>query len=234
MKTHDMDATRQDRRAVLAGFGAAALGLLAWQGAILKPGPAQAKAPGRVPGRIPNPTVITHEGKALRFHDDLVRDKVVAISMTYAQCTASCPATMGNLLRVQKLLGERMGRDVFIYSITLFPEVDSPQVLKAYAEKFDVGPGWLFLTGAPDDIESLRRGLGFRDPDPVVDANRTQHANMIRIGNGARDRWTMAPGLVRPEQILSTINHIDHSVVHTAYAPSAPETPRQGRGGIPT
>jgi protein SCO1/2 len=232
MKTDDIDTTRHDRRAVLAGLGATALGLLAWQGAGLKAKPAQAA--DRIPGRLPNPTVITHEGQTLRFYDDLVRDKVGAINMTYAQCTASCPATMGNLLRVQKLLGERIGRDVFMYSITLFPEVDTPQVLKAYAEKFDVGPGWLLLTGAPDDIESLRRGLGFWDPNPVVDENRTQHANMIRIGNAAYDRWTMSPGLVRPEQILAVINHVDSTVVHTAHPPSSPGAPQPGRGGVPT
>jgi len=127
---------------------------------------------------------------------------------------------MGNLIRVQEMLGERIGRDVFMYSITLFPEVDTPRVLKQYAEKFGVKPGWTFLTGAPSDIESLRFALGFYDLDPAVDAIRTQHANMIRIGNAAYDRWTMSPGLVRPELIVSTINHVDRSVVHTAHIPA--------------
>jgi protein SCO1/2 len=196
----------------------AALGAVAFQRSMPDREPAPQRAPGT--GRLPNPTVFTHEGKAVKFYDDLIRDKVVAISMTYAQCTATCPATMGNLIRVQEMLGERIGRDVFMYSITLFPEVDTPRVLKQYAEKFGVKPGWTFLTGAPSDIESLRFALGFYDLDPAVDAIRTQHANMIRIGNAAYDRWTMSPGLVRPELIVSTINHVDRAVVHTAHIPA--------------
>ncbi len=217
MKTDDLDTIRPGRRALLAGFGAAAVGWMAFQHSMLKQAPARPAA--HIPGHIPNPLVTTHEGKAVRFYDDLIRDKVVAINMTFAQCSASCPATTANMIQLQNLLGDRLGRDVFMYSITLYPEVDSPQVLKAYAEGFGVGPGWQFITGAPDDIESLRIALGFYDQDPLVDADRTQHANMIRIGNAAYDRWTMAPGLVRPEQILSTINHVDRSMVHTAHVP---------------
>ena len=214
----DTDDKMFTRRTLLAGFGVAALGAMAFQRSLLDREPVPQRAPGT--GRLPNPTVFTHEGRAVKFYDDLIRDKVVAISMTYAQCTATCPATMGNLIRVQDMLGERIGRDVFMYSITLFPEVDTPRVLKQYAEKFGVKPGWSFLTGAPSDIESLRFALGFYDLDPAVDAIRTQHANMIRIGNAAYDRWTMSPGLVRPELIVSTINHVDRSVVHTAHIPA--------------
>ena len=217
MNTEDIDTVRTGRRTLLAGFGAAALGLMALQHDMLKP---KAASPaGQRRGRIPNPIVTTHEGRQVRFYDDLIRDKVVAINMTYAQCSASCPATIANMIQVQKLLGERIGREVFMYSITLFPELDTPRILKAYAEGFGVKPGWQFLTGAPSDIEALRFALGFYDQDPLVDADRTQHANMIRIGNAAYDRWTMSPGLASPEQILSTINHVDRSVVHTAHIP---------------
>jgi len=214
----DTDDKMFTRRTLLAGFGVAALGAMAFQRSMLDREPVPQRVPGT--GRLPNPTVFTHEGRAVKFYDDLIRDKVVAISMTYAQCTATCPATMGNLIRVQDMLGERIGRDVFMYSITLFPEVDTPRVLKQYAEKFGVKSGWTFLTGTPSDIESLRFALGFYDLDPAVDAIRTQHANMIRIGNAAYDRWTMSPGLVRPELIVSTINHVDRSVVHTAHIPA--------------
>lgn len=217
MSTEDIDTVRIGRRTLLAGFGAAALGLMTLQHEMLKP--KSAGSARQRSGPIPNPIVTTHEGRKVRFYDDLIRDKVVAINMTYAQCAAACPATIANMIQVQKLLGERIGREVFLYSITLFPELDSPRILKAYAEGFGVKPGWQFLTGVPSDIEALRFALGFYDQDPLVDADRTQHANMIRIGNAAYDRWTMSPGLASPEQILSTINHVDRSVVHTAHVP---------------
>lgn len=213
MDTQDRMHTR---RTLLAGLGAAALGAMALKRPSHDPEPARPST--RRPGHIPNPTVYTHEGRAVRFYDDLIRDKVVAINMTYAMCSGTCPATTANMIQVQQMLGDRIGRGVFMYSITLNPEVDTPQILKAYAEGFGVKPGWLFLTGAPSDIESLRFALGFYDQDPAVDADRTQHANMIRIGNAAYDRWTMSPGMVSPEQIISTINHVDPSMVLTAHA----------------
>jgi protein SCO1/2 len=108
-----------------------------------------------------------------------------------------------------------VGRDVFLYSITLQPEHDSPRSLKSYAESQGVKPGWLFLTGAPADVEGLRYRLGFYDPDPVLDGDKTTHTGMVRIGNDAYDRWTMAPALGGPDSILATINHVDSAVRHT-------------------
>ena len=133
----------------------------------------------------------------------------------YADCEGICPMATENLLRVQELLGERAGRDVFMYSITLQPEHDSPDVLKHYAEMHGVKPGWLFLTGAPADVRALRYRLGFYDPDPRVDGDRETHTGMVRIGNDLYDRWTMAPSLGGPDPILATINHVDRAVVHT-------------------
>jgi protein SCO1/2 len=197
------------RRMLLLGAGAAAAGWLASTAGRDEQG-SNARTSGvtRVPGDIPNVFVQTHDGRKVRFYDDLVRDKVVAINMTYVGCNGVCPAVTGSLLRVQRLLGERAGRDVFMYSITLTPEVDTPRALNAYAKSIGVGPGWSFLTGDPDDIENLRLGLGFFDPIPAVDADRTQHAGTLRIGNAKFDRWAMSPGAAAPEQILATINHV--------------------------
>ncbi|MDV6343326.1 SCO family protein [Nitrosomonas sp. Is37] len=64
------------------------------------------------------------------------------------------------LRHLQKLLGDRVGRDVFIYSITINPAHDTPTVLKQYAEKFGVAPGWQFFTGKEADITLLRQKLG--------------------------------------------------------------------------
>lgn len=202
------------RRYLVTGMGVAALGLIALPGITLEqPRPRRGADDGRY---FPNSRLLTHEGKEVRFYDDLIRGKVVAINMMYVTCAARCPTATANLLRVQKMLGERAGRDVFMYSITLQPELDTPQHLKAFVELHQVGPGWLFLTGAPDDIEQLRLSLGFYDVNPEVDANLANHSGMVRIGNDVFERWTMAPALAEPEQILSTINHVDSRAMHTA------------------
>ena len=105
---------------------------------------------------LPNITLYTHEGKAVTFYDDLICGKVVAINMMYAECEGICPIATSNLVRVQELLGERVGRDIFLYALTLQPEIDTPQRLQEYAEMHGVKPGWWFLTGARADIEHLR------------------------------------------------------------------------------
>ncbi|MBI4595561.1 MAG: SCO family protein [Candidatus Tectomicrobia bacterium] len=95
--------------------------------------------------RFLNVVLYTHENKAVRFFDDLIKDKIVLINFIYVNCTDGiCPPTTANLIKVQELLGERLGRDVFIYSITLDPEHDTPGVLKKYAETFGTKPGGFF------------------------------------------------------------------------------------------
>ncbi|MFC5695546.1 SCO family protein [Pseudomonas sp. GCM10022186] len=201
------------RRYLVTGMGVAALGLIALPGiTVERPRPARDADDGSY---FPNTRLLTHEGKEVRFYDDLIRGKVVAINMMYVSCAGRCPIATANLLRVQKMLGDRAGRNVFMYSITLQPELDTPESLRAYAERHHVGPGWLFLTGAPEDIEQLRLSLGFYDVNPEVDANKANHSGVVRIGNDVYQRWTMAPALTDPEQILATINHVDSRAVHT-------------------
>jgi protein SCO1/2 len=177
--------------------------------------PERASHGGTRAAALPNVPLVTHEGQAVTFYDDLIRGKVVAINMMYAECEGICPLATSNLVRVQELLGERAGRDVFLYSLTLQPELDTPQRLQEYAVMHGVKPGWLFLTGSRADIERLRYHLGFFDPNPVVDGDKATHTGMVRIGNDGYDRWTSASTLALPEQIVATINHVDRSRGHT-------------------
>ncbi len=199
--------TRRELLLGMGSLGVAALGLQAWRGAQAQPQFALSTNK-----RIPNTPLVTHEGKEVRFYDDLVRGKVVAINMMYVACADICSTATANLRRVQQLLGARAGRDVFMYSLTLQPELDTPELLKAYAELHRIDPGWLFLTGASADIEELRYSLGFSDPDPLVDSDQTTHTGMLRVGNDAFQRWTMAPALAEPRQILATINHVSRTL----------------------
>ena len=139
------------------------------------------------------------------FYDDLVRDKVVAINFMFTGCRIACPVTTPKLVEVQKLLGERAGRDVTFLSITLDPEHDTPGVLDAYARAYGVGPGWYFLTGKQSDIEKLRRKLGVYDRDPVVDADRTKHAGILVLGNEPSGRWKAVATLSKPVRIRQAI-----------------------------
>jgi protein SCO1/2 len=164
------------------------------------------------PGYFPNVELTNHLGQKLKFYDDLMKDKFVVINMMYAQCSEGvCPISTYNMKRVHKALGERVGRDIHMYSITLAADFDTPKVLKKYADDNKTGAGWQFLTGNYADIEIIRRKLGFYDMDPIVDANRSQHAGVVRIGYDKYDRWMMAPALGNHENILQVIRHADRT-----------------------
>lgn len=155
---------------------------------------------------FPNVTLRTHDNRPVHFYDDLIHGKIVVLSFMVVLCTEGlCPLQTHNLVQVQNILGERVGREIFIYSITLQPELDTPEVLHGYAQAFGIKPGFSLLTGKPADIELLRRRLGYVDPDPVVDADKTQHTGMLRYGNEALDRWGACPALMNPQQIAQYI-----------------------------
>jgi len=169
---------------------------------------------------FPNFELTTHEGKKVRFYDDLVKDKIVVINFMYAKCEGICmPITM-NLKKVQNLLGGRVGRDIFMYSITLKPEEDSPRALKRYVNMHRIQPGWTFLTGKPDEIDTLRRKLGFKDAKAKLDKDLTNHIGMVKYGNEARQWWAMFPGRANPPWIVESILWMD--------GPNGKESPNSG------
>ena len=109
---------------------------------------------------------------------------------------------------MQELLGDRVGKDIRLVSISLQPEHDTPEVMAAYAKTHGVGPGWLFLTGQKDDIELLRHRLGFWDIDPVVDADPEQHLGTVRIANEPMHRWAMSPSLLNPPALVRAVHRV--------------------------
>jgi len=158
---------------------------------------------------FPNLSLTTHEGKTVRFYDDLVKDKIVIFNFMYAKCEGICVPITKNLKRVQNLLGKRVGRDIFMYSITLKPEEDTPDKLKHFMDMHRIKPGWTFLTGKPDEINTLRRKLGFSDSKAKLDKDLTNHIGMIRYGNEARQWWAMCPGQANPPWIVESILWMD-------------------------
>jgi protein SCO1/2 len=158
---------------------------------------------------FPNVVLTTHEGEQVRFYDDLVKDKFVTLNMVYTSCKATCPLTTANLVRVQKMLGDRVGRDLFMYSITIDPERDTPEVLNAYVKTFGAGKGWKFLTGKPEDIEFLRRRLGFAWANREMDKNKDFHTGNLRYGNEPLMLWGAVPGMAEPEWVSECILFAD-------------------------
>jgi protein SCO1/2 len=157
---------------------------------------------------FPDITLLTQDNRQVRFYEDLVKGKIVTINFFYARCEGICPAVMTNLVKVQKLLDSRAASRVSMISITLKPQEDSPAVLQQYAEMHRIRLGWTLLTGNPNDIERLRRSLGFTNLDPQLDQDKSQHIGNIRYGNEPLMEWAACPGMSTPEWIAENISWV--------------------------
>ena len=148
---------------------------------------------------FPNVPLVTQDGKTVHFYGDLLRGKMVVINFIYTKCGDTCPLETAKLAQVQRLLGDRVGKDVFFYSISIDPERDTPQELKAYADKFRVKPGWLFLTGDKADVELIRKKLGQAarpGENPL-----TGHSTSLTLGNEATGQWMQDSALDDPKYV---------------------------------
>ncbi|MCY1504605.1 hypothetical protein D9M68_387820 [compost metagenome] len=155
---------------------------------------------------FPDVDLLSHDGRRLRFYDDLIEGKVVLINFIFTSCGDTCPLETARLRQVQKLLGDQVGRDIHFYSISIDPIHDTPEVLKAYAEKFQVAPGWLFLTGDYAEINALRESLGLlaQSDDPT---NLQQHNLSLIIGNQSTGQWMKVSPFENPYMLADKLSN---------------------------
>jgi len=180
---------------------------------------------------IPNVVVRLHDDRNALFYNDLIHGKTVminCIATTNQQSLRVC----ANLARVQDVLGNRLGRDLFMYSITVDPEHDTPRVLKAFAEKHRARPGWMFLTGERAVTELLRSRLFVNQGGHVVNHDHNQIEDcslaLIRYGNEAVGLWGSVPATNDPISIAKRLSWIE-----SANTP-APSIRRAGPAPLPT
>jgi cytochrome oxidase Cu insertion factor (SCO1/SenC/PrrC family) len=148
---------------------------------------------------FPNLVLVTQDNKPVRFYDDLMKGKVVLINFMFTTCDGICPSMTANLVKVQDYLGDRLGRDVNIVSITVDPAVDTPAALKKYAEQYKTKPGWFFLTGKKENVDWVLYKLGGYVEE------KTDHSTLLIIGNEATGRWTKLFAMTRPAQIADAV-----------------------------
>lgn len=139
---------------------------------------------------FPNTELTDQSGKKIHFYDDLIKDKIVLINFIFTECVDSCSAETANLRKVQKILADRMGKDIFFYSISIDPKRDTPEALTEYAKKFriDTSSGWSFLTGDKNDIIKLRKSLGLYRAEGKEN-KLSEHTTSIMTGNESTGQW---------------------------------------------
>jgi protein SCO1/2 len=182
--------------AVCAALAVVAAGALLWHGLSRDAGqtPSAAEASRDSGGSVwgadyfPNVPLVTHDGRRVRFYDDLIEGKVVLINFIYTSCPDTCPMETARLLEVARLLGDRLGEDVFFYSFTVDPGYDTQEVLADFAANWGIPEGWKFVTGAPDALVRVRTKLGV-DIDDVESLKLSQHPISLVMGNQSTGRW---------------------------------------------
>ena len=151
---------------------------------------------------IPDVEVLDQEGNVLHFYSDLIKGKTVAINFIFTNCTTICPPLAATFARVQKEMGDKVGKDVHFISISVDPLTDTPERLKAWGAKFKGGPGWTFVTGNKLEMDKLLYALG------ASVSRREDHTPSVIIGNELKGVWTRTYGLARTSQMVGLIENV--------------------------
>jgi protein SCO1/2 len=170
---------------------------------------------------IPDVELLDQNGAKVHFYTDLVKGKTVAINFIFTTCTTICPPLGATFARVQKELGERVGRDVQLISISVDPVTDTPERMKAWGAKFHATEGWTFVTGQKPQIDELLRALG------AATASPSEHSPALLIGNDALGQWTRTYGLARPSVLVKLIGDAVEGRLDNSTESAAKELTRQ-------
>ena len=146
--------------------------------------------------------LINQDGQKVRFYSDVLKNKIVAINTFFTTCTNICPPMNRNFEKMQDAVGDRLGKDVFLVSITVDPETDTPTRLKEYASRFHARPGWLFLTGKKENVDWALYKLG-----QYVET-KDDHTSIFIIGNEPKGLWKKAFGLAKSEELIRILEDV--------------------------
>jgi protein SCO1 len=147
-------------------------------------------------------TLVDHNGRRVDLYDDLIKGHTIVLNSFFASCTGSCPVMAKTFLHLQKKLGDRVGDDVILVSITVDPENDTPEKLKEYAERVGAKKGWYFLTGTPAQVDAALSKLG------QYTEMREAHKNIIIAGNDRTGLWKKALAIASSEEVWKVVESV--------------------------
>ena len=145
-------------------------------------------------------TLVNQHGKEVKFVSDVIGDNIVVMDFVYTSCTTVCPVLSAVFGQVQNKLGDQLGKDVTLVSVSVDPVRDTPQRLKAYAAKHDAEPGWIWLTGPKTTMDEVLDGLGAYSP------NFENHPAMVLVGDGRTGEWSRFFGFPSPDRLVEQVN----------------------------
>ena len=146
--------------------------------------------------------LVDQDGQELMFVSDVIGDNIVVMDFVYTTCTTICPVLSALFTQVQSKLGDQVGDDVMLVSMSVDPARDTPQRLKAYSAKHRAGDGWLWLTGPKPVVDEVLVGVG------AYTTNFEDHPTMVLIGDGRTGEWKRLFGFPNPDRIVSIVNDL--------------------------
>lgn len=168
-----------------------------------------------------DPDLVDQDGQRVRFRRDLVAGNIVAVNFIFTSCKGICPPLGANFAKLQQQLGNQVGSGVRLISVSVDPQVDTPERLLAWRTSFRGGPGWTLLTGEKQDVDRLLKDLG------VFAADKTNHSPFILVGDGRVGKWTRVHGLTAPEKLVEMIAGLHEAAGTVAKRTSIPQQPSQ-------
>lgn len=154
--------------------------------------------------------LVNQNGETMRLYSDLLKGKVVVVNTIFTTCTSICPLMSRTYARLQEHLGDRLGRDVYLLSISVDPENDTPELLKKFGQNYDARPGWYMLTGTSENVHFALRKLG-HDVE-----QKESHKAIMLIGNEPTGLWKKAFGLAPAEDIIAILDTVIMDVLEPA------------------
>ena len=166
--------------------------------------PSAAPAPAQDPALeyFGDTILVDQDGREQRLYTDLMKDRIVLIHVGFIRCTSICPSATASLKKIQDRLGDRLGRDVHILSITIDPEHDTPALLKEHAAHLEARPGWHLLTGTPEHVETVLRKLGLWAAAPE------KHPAVLIFGNLRTGLWKKAFAMAGPDEVVAVAESV--------------------------
>ncbi len=164
-----------------------------------------AEKPAAVQVKYADTALLDQSGKQVKLKSDVFGDKLVVIDFAYTSCTTVCPVLTALLAQVQTQLGERVGKEVQLVTITVDPARDTPARLKEYAAKHGVKPGWTWLTGPTGTVNDVLKGFGAYAP------NFEDHPPLVLVGDARSGNWTRFFGFSDPKDIVAKVDELSHA-----------------------
>jgi len=149
----------------------------------------------------PDVWVRDQDGRRLRFYTDLIKGKKVAVGFFYTTCTFICTRHGEFFSKLQSLLRGRLGKDVFLVSVTMDPRTDTPAKLTRWGQTYRRQPGWTLVTGNVEELSRVLKVFTGNTAGP-----RDDHSSFFYIADDAEGSWNFMDTLVEPAAVIERLD----------------------------